>query len=177
MPRNITVIVNKCVGCHTCELECAVAHTSSKNLETIAISGERPGHRINIEHLGTNPVPVSCQQCEVPACELACPTGAVKRLGPGKPVLVDDSLCIGCTMCVQACPFGMMSMRSDGKSAMKCDLCVERLAENLLPACVASCPTKALLFEEEEDSNKDKRLAAAQRISAAQEKGEAQEIG
>lgn len=174
--RRITVDLRRCVGCHTCELECALAHSGAESFEELALSGERPGYRVNVEHMGTTPVPVNCQHCEEPACAIACPTGAVSRLGPGKPVLVDESKCIGCAMCVQACPFGMMALQPSGTAAMKCDLCVARLAMGKPPACVAGCPTHALKFEDDETANREKRSKAAERMVAAQEQGEAQEI-
>jgi Fe-S-cluster-containing dehydrogenase component len=158
-------------------MACALAHSGYDSFEELALSGDRPGYRINVEHLGATPVPVSCQHCEEPACALACPTGAVKRLAPGKPVLVDKSRCIGCTMCVQACPFGMMMMAPDGKSSLKCDLCIERLAKHQLPACVSSCPTKTLHYEEEGEANKSKRQTTAERLVAAQAQAESQSIG
>ncbi len=82
-------------------------------------------------------------------------------------MLVDDAKCIGCSMCVQACPFGVMSMRPGGKVAFKCDLCIARLAKNLSPACVSSCPTRALALGEEERDNRQKRQAAVERLVAA----------
>ena len=177
MPRRISATIERCVGCHTCEIACAVAHSGGKTLQEIALSGKKPGYRINVEFFGGRAVPVNCQHCEEPACVMACPTGAVHRLASGKPVLVDDDRCIGCSMCVQACPFGMMAMRpEDAKVAMKCDLCIERLAEGKKPACVESCPTAALHFEEEETLNRDKRLAAAERLVTARDSADRQEI-
>ena len=167
--KRITVNIERCVGCHTCELECAVAHSESKNMATIIMQGEKPGYRIMVEAYKGKAIPVRCNQCEQAACVLACPTGAVHRPGKGGPVLVDRERCIGCRMCVQACPFGVMSMDPDGKSALKCDLCVERLAKHLEPACVASCPTRALSFDWEEDSNRAKRLKTAETMANAQE--------
>jgi len=176
MSKHITVTIDKCVGCHTCELACAIAHSESKDIELMMMNREQVYYRVNVESFRGVPVPVNCQQCDQPACELACPTGAVKRLGPGKPVLVDDEKCIGCSMCVQACPFGMISMKATGKSSYKCDLCIERAAAGEGPACVASCPTKALHFEEEHDQTREKRMGTAERLVAAQAGAETQEV-
>ena len=171
MAKRITIRIEKCLGCHTCELACAIAHSESKDIEAMMLAGEKPGYRIHVESYGPRSIPLNCQHCEEPACALACPTGAVHR----KPVLFDEERCIGCSMCVQACPFGAITMSSQGKGILKCDLCIQRLAQGLEPACVSSCPTHALVFEEERKSTGDKRKLAAQRLAAAQEAGEAEE--
>ncbi|OHD72528.1 MAG: hypothetical protein A2V99_13010 [Spirochaetes bacterium RBG_16_67_19] len=184
MSKKITCNIERCLGCHTCELACAIAHSaaglevgsaavdpvvaaSADAVVAIAAAGEKPGYRIHVEHHGPRAIPLSCQHCEEAACALACPTGAVRRLSAGKPVLLDEAKCIGCSMCVQACPFGVMSMRPGGKVAFKCDLCVARLAKNLSPACVSSCPTRALALGEEERDNRQKRQAAVERLATA----------
>jgi carbon-monoxide dehydrogenase iron sulfur subunit len=173
MSRHVTVTIAKCVGCHTCELACAIAHSQSQDIEAMMLAGEKPGYRIHVEPYGPRSVPLSCQHCEEAACALACPTGAVRRLAPGKPVLLDEDRCIGCAMCVQACPFGVMAMRSDGKVSFKCDLCVARLAKGMEPACASSCPTKALRLEggEEGSANREKRQSAVRRLVEAEEAG------
>lgn len=169
MSKKITCTISRCLGCHTCELSCAIAHSASGDLVAIVEAGEKPGYRIHVEHYGPKAIPLSCQHCEEAACVLACPTGAVHRYAPGKPVLVDELKCIGCSMCVQACPFGVMAMRPSGKVALKCDLCIARLAKGLEPACVSSCPTRALGLEDEPVSNKQKRRAAVERLATALE--------
>jgi carbon-monoxide dehydrogenase iron sulfur subunit len=183
MSKKITCNIERCLGCHTCELACAIAHSaaglevgsaavdpvvaaSADAVVAIAAAGERPGYRIHVEHHGPRAISLSCQHCEEAACVLACPTGAVV-VWRRQPVLVDDAKCIGCSMCVQACPFGVMSMRPGGKVAFKCDLCVARLAKSLQPACVSSCPTRALALGEEERDNRQKRQAAVERLVAA----------
>ena len=165
----VTVDPSLCVGCRSCEIQCAVAHSKSKDLQAVIRSGEKPGRRINVEAYGRHAVPVHCQHCEEPACVLACPTGALARLADGKPVLLDRERCIGCKMCVQACPFGVITLSPDGKGVLKCDLCIERLAQGLEPACVAACPTKALRLTEAETANREKRRRFAERIVSAQE--------
>jgi carbon-monoxide dehydrogenase iron sulfur subunit len=171
MSRHISVRIERCVGCHTCELACAIVHSQSQDIETMIMRGENPGYRIHVETYGPRSIPISCQHCEEAACALACPTGAVKRNAPGKPVLVEDERCIGCSMCVQACPFGVIALRPDDKIAFKCDLCINRLAQGEEPACVSSCPTKALMLQDDELYNKDKRKVAVQKIAEAQAAG------
>ena len=175
MAKVIVVEIEKCMGCRSCEFACAVAHSSSKDTQTIIIEEERPGYRINIEAYGVNAVPVHCNHCEEAACLLACPTGAIHRKGDKGPVLFDAERCISCRMCVLACPFGVITMSPSGKGVLKCDHCVERLAEGQEPACVVHCPTGALLFVEEEEVGKSKRKKAAERMVLAQQSGKEEE--
>ena len=43
-----------------------------------------------------------CGDCDL--CVRWCPTGALRRTGPGRSFKVDESKCIGCLMCSAACP-------------------------------------------------------------------------
>ncbi len=158
-----------CMGCRSCELECAIAHSQSKSLNEVIRVGERPEHRINVEPYGRRAVPVQCNHCEEPACVLACPTGAVYKDEETGTVQVEVSRCIGCRMCVQACPFGVIRMSVDGKGVLKCDQCIERLAQGKDPACVSACPTKALVFGDEDAVNRAKRRKAAERMVEAKD--------
>jgi carbon-monoxide dehydrogenase iron sulfur subunit len=167
MGKIIAINIEKCMGCKSCEIGCAVAHSSAKDLITSARLGEKPGYRISVEAYRHKPVPVNCQHCEEPACMLACPTGAIHREEEGKPLLFDGERCIGCRMCVQACPFGVITLSRDGKRVLKCDLCIERLAAGQEPACVTACPTGALLFIDEEEANRAKRRKVAERMVTA----------
>ena len=164
-----------CMGCRSCELECAIAHSRSKGLYEILRAGERPEHRINVEAYGRRAVPVHCSHCEEPACVLACPTGAVYKDEQSGTVQVDQLRCIGCKMCVQACPFGVITMSADGRGVLKCDQCLERLAEGKEPACVSACPTKALVFGDEDAINRAKRRKAAERMVEAQNRAKGAE--
>ena len=168
MSKHITVQIDRCVGCHTCEVACAIAHSQSEDIETMLLEGENPGYRIHVETYGPLSIPITCEHCEEAPCALVCPTDAVKRHAPGKPVLVDDERCTGCGLCVRACPYGVIALRPEGKVAFKCDLCVHRLAKGLEPACLSSCPTKALVLQEEATSSMEAPSQRGNRKTAVQ---------
>jgi carbon-monoxide dehydrogenase iron sulfur subunit len=169
MAKVIHIHIDRCMACKSCEMACAVAHSTSKELYAAILGGDKPGHRISVEAYGRKAVPVNCNHCEEAACVMACPTGAVHREKPGDPVIVDNERCIGCRMCVMACPFGVITVSPDGKGVLKCDLCIERLADGKEPACVEACPTSALVFVDEGEANAAKRRKTAERMVAAQQ--------
>ena len=95
-------------------------------------------------------VSVSCNHCERPICVEVCPTKAMTRDGDGI-VTVDPRRCVGCRYCEWACPYGAPQYRPDLGVMSKCDLCRDELEAGGVPACVASCPTRALTFGELEE--------------------------
>lgn len=156
----------KCMACRACELACALAHAQTHDLLTaIAEQGAKP--RIYVEPAGGLAVPLQCRHCEDAPCVQVCPSGALWRAGDGEPVLADPQKCIGCAFCVQACPFGLIRLAPDQKVVLKCDLCVTRQAEGLIPACVAACPVGALAWEEVEEIAKRNKQRAAMEAAAA----------
>lgn len=66
-------------------------------------------------------------------------------------VLIDNDLCIGCQACLEACPFGAMQFDDQREIAVKCDLCLERLADNKQTACMSVCPTGCIRFREKKN--------------------------
>ncbi len=145
-----------------------MAHASTEDLaEVIAEKAAKP--RIYIESAGGLAVPLQCRHCDDAPCVRVCPTGALSRQGPMEPVRADQSKCIGCAFCVEACPFGVVRLISaaggtvlgSGKVVLKCDLCERRLAQGLAPACVSACPVSALSFEDVDQGAKKARVRTA----------------
>ncbi len=56
---------------------------------------------------------------------------------------------------IEACPYNIPRAAKDGTLA-KCDMCIDRVENGLLPACVKACPTGAMNF-----GDRDKMLALA----------------
>jgi len=127
----LTVDPEKCTGCRNCELVCSVKHfgVSNPSLARIQI--------VKWENIGIY-VPMSCQQCEDAPCVAVCPKEAIYRDEELESVSINHDLCIGCKMCVAACPFGAMRWNSKSAHVFKCNLCHGD------PQCVRFCYTKAV---------------------------------
>jgi Fe-S-cluster-containing hydrogenase component 2 len=146
------ILVNpeRCVGCHTCELACAAAHTEAGSIIGAVLAKEKlhPRNRVvQVDAGGGQIVKLStqCRQCEDAPCVRVCPTKATYRTETY--TAVDERLCIGCRLCMMVCPFGAIHVVTtkvadrDKAAALKCDLCIDLPTG---PACVDACPTKAL---------------------------------
>jgi Fe-S-cluster-containing dehydrogenase component len=87
-------------------------------------------------------VPKMCNHCAHSPCVQVCPVGATFE-SPDGVVLVDQSYCIGCRYCVQACPYGCRYIDPRTNTVDKCDLCYHRITRGLTTACCEVCPTGA----------------------------------
>jgi len=67
------------------------------------------------------------------------------RLPEAKRILYDATLCIGCKACMAACPYGARYLHPGGQ-VDKCTFCLHRVVKGKDPACVETCPTRALTF-------------------------------
>ena len=68
----------------------------------------------------------------------ACPVNAIDVDENTDAKIVIDDVCVGCKLCVIACPFGTMFFDKQDDRAAKCDLCAGD------PACAHACPTAAI---------------------------------
>lgn len=136
-----------CVGCNDCVVACQTENDVP------------PGYFrdwITTEVRGAFPTPAleirsgRCNHCENPPCVHACPTRASHVSDLGGIVMVDHDKCIGCKACMVACPYGARYIHPDGY-ADKCTFCAHRVREGKDPACVAVCPTHAMVFGDLDD--------------------------
>ncbi|RKZ00638.1 MAG: 4Fe-4S ferredoxin [Candidatus Hydrothermota bacterium] len=151
----------KCMGCRSCEIACAVAHSTSKNLFGAIFEKPLPKPRIKVIVANFFNVPMRCQHCEDAPCMNVCPTGAITRTPEGF-VVLNANKCIGCLMCVMACPFGHPKYEPAYKTVLKCDFCIDRIREGKEPACVEACPVDALQFGTLEEILEKVRKASAE---------------
>ncbi|HDN84559.1 MAG TPA: 4Fe-4S dicluster domain-containing protein [Candidatus Aerophobetes bacterium] len=157
MKGMLIISADRCLGCRSCELACAVEHSQSKDLIKAIDEDLLPQYRVEVEMMEDLTVPLQCRHCEDAPCVAICPTHALEKVSPDSPVSLKEDLCIGCKWCIMVCPFGVIKLRRDGKAVVKCDLCQERRERGKQPACVEACPTGALEFIEIEKITKQKR--------------------
>ena len=147
----LLVDTKKCAGCTSCMMACSLTHHGQSNysLSRIQITQNAFGHFPDDIDVA------QCRQCPYPACVEACPTGAVHvDAANGNVRTIDESKCIGCERCVNACPFTPSRIQWNGqeKHGQKCDLCANTPFWNQeggpggKQACVEACPMKAISF-------------------------------
>ena len=155
MNRVLAADYEKCTGCRNCETACSVFHVQACNPAKSAV------RIVKWAKSGLN-VPVFCQQCEVPACANICPVQAISRDADTGAMIVDIDLCVGCRMCMVACPFGAVVLDRDRRQAIKCDLC-----GGVEPWCVRFCEPGALTFEPSPAVSLHKKREAGRRLAKA----------
>ena len=152
MEKILVIDHQKCTGCRLCEMVCSAKHTdvNSPNRSRIhVIKWPMEGFQL----------PMLYQQCEEAPCIAVCPKEALARdLTLGR-VTLDYDLCIGCKMCVIACPFGGMGIDAVLRQVIKCDLCDGD------PVCVRFCDPGALQFLPASSVNLTKKRDAGLRLS------------
>lgn len=138
MPQGLLVVNEaKCTGCQRCELNCtlnndgvaATYFSRVKIARNLHIHGEDGLLNQNFRYF-----PDTCRQCADPACGNICPQKAITTDDRGIR-MVDQTKCIGCGACVNACPWHMPTVNPETKKSSKCIACGK---------CAEGCPSGAL---------------------------------
>lgn len=134
--KRISINIALCSGCLACEIACVVQNEGVFGTSTARI------HVVKSEEDGSDE-PHVCLFCDPAPCIDSCPTLALYRDDFSGRILLIPEECIGCSLCVEACPYGAISMHPETMMALICDLCGGD------PACVQRCATGAIVFTDE----------------------------
>lgn len=150
--------LRRCDGCDKCVKACAKMHFLPEGEEWLRVE------ELTDSFGQTYYRPVLCQLCQNPPCVKVCPVGATFKTEDGV-TLVDQSRCIGCRMCMAACPYDVRHFNWDDPpeapqslggptpewpipqrkgTVGKCLACVHNTRQGKLPACVERCTMRAL---------------------------------
>lgn len=149
----MVIDLRNCDGCKSCTAACQKAHYLTPEQTWIDVFPLT-------DSVGkTYHLPRPCMQCENPPCLHVCPVHATFRQDQGI-VLVDQDRCIGCRMCMAACPYEAryFNWNSGVKypplpvqptpefpvpqrlgTVGKCTFCVGNLNHGMLSECAAAC--------------------------------------
>jgi tetrathionate reductase subunit B len=134
--------LRRCTGCHACSVACkaefAVPLGVWKSWVEVSEEGTYPKTKRKF-------LPKLCNHCDNPPCVPVCPVDATHTREDGT-VVVDEDRCIGCGTCVTACPYKSRYKDPDKGVAQKCDFCLHRVINGVVPSCVNTCPGNTRVF-------------------------------
>lgn len=181
----IAINLDRCTGCNTCAMACKMQNNVPMGMAWNRVLNEECEFEVGVQgtypHVSRAHLPVACQHCENPACLRVCPTGATYKDDKGR-VEIDYDKCIGCRMCMGACPYSARTFNWEepayavdfplgdfdapkhvAGAVEKCTFCANRLARGEEPACMEHCPGRARYWGDLDDPGSDVSRAIAGR--------------
>ena len=142
----------RCSGCQRCEMMCTLKNDGRVCQEIARVRvwdnynfGASPDTNEGSFGLGEGACQFTvehCKQCADPQCANYCPVHAISADPKSGARVVDPSICIGCGMCAQACPWNMPRIDSQTNTSTKCISCGR---------CAEQCPNGAIQFIDWQD--------------------------
>jgi formate dehydrogenase iron-sulfur subunit len=181
--KSFLVDLTKCTACRGCQVACKQwnglpaeqtrnwgSHQNPKDLSYNTYKVVRFEETVVKGALNWLFMPEQCRHCVEPPCmaaaEGADPQAIVRDHMTGAVLFTDRTAKLNFQEIKEACPYNIPRQDPKTKKLSKCTMCIDRVYDGLLPACVLSCPTGAMAF-----GDRDEMLAlAAKRLAAAKKK-------
>jgi formate dehydrogenase iron-sulfur subunit len=167
--KSFFIDLSICMGCRGCQIACKEWHELPATKTKQTGSYENPPdlnfytyktvHFVETEinnNLKWLFFPEQCRHCIYPACKDAADgyvKGAIVKDEDTGAVIFNIELLkkVPYEVLITACPYKIP--REDKKTGKKskCDMCIDRVKDGLLPICVKTCPNKAMHFGDRKD--------------------------
>ena len=193
----MAIDTRRCVGCNACTIACKQVNNVPDGIfwtRVLTEGGDAPDTPANVGGaLSMRFFSTGCQHCENPACTKVCPVGATYKDPETGVVRQDYDKCIGCRMCMAACPYtGVRSFNwqepayalefaigdadapaHQKHTVEKCTFCYQRITRGEVPACMDLCPARARTFGDLDDpaSEVAKKVASRKHMQLLPEMG------
>lgn len=180
MPKTFLIDTTLCTGCRGCQVACKQWHGlpaentmnrgSFQNPDDLSFSTYKLVRMEEKEIDGRLQwlfFPDQCRHCIEPPCrDTAGDPGAIfKDPATGAVLFTDRTRELLVEDVIESCPYDIPRKAAESDVLAKCDMCIDRVQNGLLPACVKTCPTGAMAFGEREEmmTLAQSRLAEAQK--------------
>jgi formate dehydrogenase iron-sulfur subunit len=170
---SILVDTSKCTACRGCQIACKqwnqLPGTQTKNTGSYENPPDLSFETYKVVRFseGTNGdgkahwyfFTEQCRHCLSPGC-----MGGVEKdeivldEKTGAVLFTPKTKDLDFKAALEGCPFNIPRQDPKSKVMAKCTMCFDRITNNMIPACVKSCPTGAMIFGE-----RDVILSAAQK--------------
>jgi formate dehydrogenase iron-sulfur subunit len=165
MAKAFFIDTTVCTACRGCQVACkqwkglpaekTVNHGSFQNPEDLSFTTFKLVRMNETEIDGKLRwlfFPDQCRHCIEPPCMEAAgePKAIFRDKATGAVIYTKLTKELDAEAIIQSCPYNIPRKGPDGSLA-KCDMCIDRVANGLLPACVKACPTGTMNFGEYRD--------------------------
>jgi formate dehydrogenase iron-sulfur subunit len=160
MTKAFFIDTTTCTGCRGCQVACkqwkklpaekTVNRGSFQNPADLSFSTYKLVRMSEVEidkKLQWLFFPDQCRHCIEPPCLEAAgePTAIYKDKATGAVIYTKVTKDLDADAIIDSCPYNIPRKGPDGSLA-KCDMCIDRVSNGKLPACVQTCPTGAMNF-------------------------------
>ena len=186
MPKAFLIDTTRCTACRGCQMACkdwhnlpaietkqTGTHQNPPDLNPCNLKIVRfREHKTEDGRVVWNFFPDQCRHCRNPICkdvaDMSVPgaiiqdaeTGAVLFTEKSTELSAEDAQAVR-----DACPYNIPRRDEATMMLTKCDMCIDRVTNGLIPMCVKSCPTGTMLFGERGEilAEAKRRLAKIQK--------------
>ena len=160
---SILVDTSKCTACRGCQIACkqwnGLPGTQTKNVGTYENPVDLSAETWKILRYSEGTVPSGapfwyffseqCRHCLSPGCMAESEKGEiVQDEKTGAVLFTPKTKSLNYDATLEGCPYDIPRQNPKTKELFKCTMCFDRITNNMIPACVKSCPTGAMLFGE-----------------------------
>jgi formate dehydrogenase iron-sulfur subunit len=160
---SILVDTSRCTACRGCQIACkqwnGLPGTQTKNEGTHENPVDLSADTFKIVRFSEGTVPSGspfwyffseqCRHCLSPGCMAESEKGEIiQDEKTGAVLFTPKTKSLNYDATREGCPYDIPRQNPKTKELFKCTMCFDRITNNVIPACVKSCPTGAMVFGE-----------------------------
>jgi len=175
MSKSFLIDTTVCTACRGCQIACKQWHNlpaeKTKNWGSYQNPADLSFNTYKLVRMREEIIdgklkwlffPDQCRHCLEPPCQDTAgePTAIFTDQATGAVIYTCNTKGLDADEIIESCPYDIPRKASDGTLA-KCDMCLDRVENGLLPICVKTCPVGGMNFGDRNEilSLAQKRLA------------------